>query len=359
MRLVYLDEIKGHEMAANNIIDIQGRLLIGKGARVKLSYLNKLLEAGINSIYIEDDISEGIEIESVLCEQTKQMGKIILESEMSRFMRKREIDLNVISKVSSLILNEILTNRTSLINAKDIKLKDELLFSHSINVCALTVFMCIKMGMEHSRIQSIGTGALLHDIGKMLIPSETLNKPGSLTKEEEEEMFLHPLFGYEALKDDVTVNPITKMVVYMHHEKIDGTGYPHGIKGDKIHESAKITAVCNAFDSLTTDKPYRKAHSIADVIEFLHTVSGLFYEKQYVDEFLKHIPMFPPGTIVLLNSGVIGIVVRNNENSFWRPVVRLLYNTKNKVKYGPNKEVDLMKDLTLKIEREVRYNQEG
>jgi len=355
MRLVLIDELLGNEIAACDLLDINDRILLTKGSRIKLSYLNKLESIGIYQIYIEDEISEGIKSEGLLCEKTRREAKVTIEKELTKFAEKKEFDINVINKVTHIIINEILLNRVDLINLKDIRLKDSYLFSHSISVCTLAVYLCMKMGFDHAKTQSIGTGCILHDFGKLLIPKEILYKSTELSKEESIELRKHPLYGYEALKDEPTIMPITKVIIYMHHEKLNGSGYPNGLSADKIHDSAKICSICNKFDSLTSDLPYRKSFSTSYAVEYLTSTSGLYFDSKFVTEFLKHIPIYPQGSIVLMSNGIISIVVKNNPEHLTRPIVRYLYNPKNKIKYK-NREVDLMEELTLFIDSEIIFN---
>lgn len=355
MRLISIDELKGNEVTACNVNDVDGRILLTKGSRIKLSYIEKLDSLGIYQLYVEDAISENIRAEGLLCEETKQEAKKAISTEMQKYAKKREFDVAVINKITNIIINEILLNRVDLINLKDIKLKDEYLFSHCINVCSLAVFMGLKLGFSHSKIQNIGTGCILHDFGKLLIPSEILKKTSPLTAQEYVEMKKHPLYGYEALKDDPTIRPTTKVIVYMHHEKVDGSGYPNKLKGDKLHDSVKICSICNKFDSMTSKLPYRKPFSVSYAIEYLYSTAGIFFDKTLVGEFLKYVPIYPSGTIILLNNGIIAIVVKNNTSNLLRPIVRYLYNPKNKIKYK-DREVDLMEELTLSIEQEVVFN---
>ncbi len=355
MRLVSLDEIKGNEILAKSVIDISGRVLLSKGIRVKLSYLNKFAELGISCIYIEDKISEGIEIEDVLCEETRLQAKEIVQNEIQRYLKSGDINTDGIQQIVNTILHEVLNSKTDLLNLKDLKIKDEYTFSHSVNVCILSVFLAIKAGLDHDKVHSIGTGCLLHDFGKILIPAEILQKSGKLTAEEYDEMKKHTIYGYEAIKSEFNICPTTKVVVLLHHERIDGSGYPYGYTGDKIHESAKICAICDVFDAMTSDRIYRKALSITDAVEFLYCTSGIYFEKGLVDEFLSHVPIYPSGTVVLLNNGLIGIVLKNNKTNLTRPIVRMLLNPKTKMKYN-NYVIDLMEDLTLKIEREIKMD---
>jgi HD-GYP domain-containing protein (c-di-GMP phosphodiesterase class II) len=357
MRLVSIEEIMGNEIAATDVLDVNQRVLLARGTRIKLSYLNKLENLGIYQVYIEDEISEGIKVEGILCQKTKIEAKKNLEVEMENFKKKKEFDIATIENINNIIVNEILLNRVDLINLKDIKLKDEYLFSHCINVCALTVFLCMKMNLNRTQIQNIGTGSLLHDFGKLMIPNYILQKESKLTKEENIELRKHPIYGYEALKNDPVIRPTTKVAILMHHERIDGSGYPNKLKGNKIHDLVKICSICDKFDSMTSDMPYRKSISVSDTIEYLQSTAGIYFEKKFVDEFLKYVPPFPPGSIVLLNNGIVAIVIKSNPASVLRPVVRYLYNPLNKIKYN-NYNVDMMEELTLKIKGEIKFNKE-
>lgn len=348
MRMVGTDELTGDEVLAQQIIDSTGRVLLSRGNRIRLSYLNKFSELGIYRVYIEDGISEGIEVEGILCDETKNKAMSIVQGEMSRYLKSKDVNVYEIQKITNTILQEVLANKSGLINLKDIRVKDEYTFSHSVNVCALSVLLATKLGFSQDKVQSIGAGCLLHDFGKMLIPATILNKPGKLTDEEFAEIKKHPVYGYEAVKKDFTVSPVTKVVILMHHERLDGSGYPSGLMSDKIHESAKICSICDVFDAMTSDRVYRKAMSISYAVEYLHSTGGIHFEKEYVKEFLKNVPIYPAGTLVLLNTGVVGIVMKNNRESLIRPIVRLLYNPKTKIKYN-NLTLNMMEDLTTSI----------
>ncbi len=356
MRLVSVNDLSGDEILARPIMDISGRRLLSQGVRFRLNYLNKLNEIGISSIYIEDEISEDIEVEDVLCDVTRLHAKQIVSEELTRFYKSKEIDTEKIQKTTGMIIEEVLSNKNDLINLRDIRIQDEYTFSHSVNVCILSTLLASKLGLPYDKIKSIGEAGLLHDFGKMLVPSEILNKPAKLTPEEFEEAKKHTIYGYNTLKGDPNIKPTVKVAVLMHHERLDGSGYPLGITGDKIHYSAKICAICDVFDAMTSCKIYRNALSISDAVEFLHSTAGIYFEKEYVDVFLKHIPIYPNGTLVLLNNGLIGIVIKNNKANLTRPVVRMLYNPKTKTRYGKDFVVDMMIDLTIKIEREIRMS---
>ncbi len=352
MRIIRLEDIKGNETIAKSIIDMDGRVLLSKGVQIKLHYLNKLKEFGIDQIYIEDKISEGIVINDVLCDETRIKAKKIVQEEAIRFVRNKELDYVKIQGVVNEIFDEILFNKDIINGLKDIRLKDEYTFAHSVNVCVLSILLANKSMLNREKVKSIGTVGLLHDFGKMLISNDILNKPGILTDKEFEEVKNHPINGYNILKSDVTIPSTVKVGVLMHHERVDGAGYPLGLAGDNIHYSAKICGLCDVYDAMTSDRVYKKAIPPSKALDFLSDNADSMFGREYVDNLLKLIPMYPVGTVVKLNNSIIAIVVKLNAVKFNRPQVRCLFNPITREKFS-NVIIDLSKDLSVAIENEV------
>jgi len=354
MRHVAIQDVSGEEILAQPIYDIDGRRLLNRGIRLKQGYIQKLYEKGIFSVYIEDSISEGIEIDEALCSKTRMKAKQAVCQELNRLSKNKELNISYLRDIVNGIVEEVLSSHNDLINLKDVRLQDEFTFAHSVNVCALSTMLASRLGYNKEKIKNISLGALLHDFGKVLIPISILQNEGNLSPEETHELNRHPLYGYNLLKDDSSVNSTSKISILMHHENLDGTGFPMGLSGDKIHYSARIISICSLFDSITCDRRYKNALCTSDAVEYISCSSGTGLDTKFVNEFLNMIPIFPNGTLVLLSNGLIGIVVSNNSKSLTRPVVRLLYNPKTKARYGKNYIVDLMKDLSMKILREIQ-----
>ena len=249
MRLVALDQINGKEVLGKPILDVDGRKLLNSGVSLRPAIIQKLYEKGISSIYIDDDISEGIEIDSILCEETKTHAKIIVREEMQRLSQKKTMDYSKLSGVVDKILDEILSRKIEMVNVKDIRMQDEQTFAHSVNVCVMAIALASKLSLTIPKIKSIAMGALLHDIGKALLPASLLHKTDALTDSETAEMQKHPVIGYNLIKDNPYTSATTKVSVLMHHEHINGNGYPMKLSGDKIHYSARILTVCDEFDT--------------------------------------------------------------------------------------------------------------
>lgn len=356
MRLVGIDKVSGDEVLAKAIFDIDGRKLLNAGVSLRPAIVQKLYEKGVSSIYINDDISEGIEIDNLLREETKNHAKLIVRNEMNMLSNKKEMDYSKLSGVVDNILDEILSRRVEMINVKDIRMQDEQTFAHSVNVCVMSIALATKLSLPVSKVKSIAMGALLHDIGKALLPPALMNKTDPLTESEMAEMKKHPIIGYNLIKDNADTPATTKVAVLMHHEHINGGGYPMNLMGDKIHYSARIITVCDEFDTAVNDRKNDRVLRTTDAVEYLIGASGHVFDKSIVDEFIKMVPIYNEGSIVLLSNGTLAIVVKNNPINLTRPVVRAFYNPKTKIKYSKLHIIDLRTELSIKILREIKVN---
>lgn len=356
MRLVSLDQINSTEVLGKAIFDVDGRKLLNSGVSLRPAIIQKLYEKGISSIYIDDDISEGIEVDCLLCEETKTHAKLIVREEMHRLSQKNTMDYSKLSGVVDTILDEILSRKIEMVNVKDIRMQDEQTFAHSVNVCVMSIALASKLSLTVPKIKSIAMGALLHDIGKALLSPSLLNKTDALTESEMTEMKKHPVIGYNLLKDNPDTPATTKVSVLMHHEHFNGNGYPMNLTSDKIHYSARILTVCDEFDTAINDKKNENVLRTTDAVEYLIGASGHVFDKSIVDEFIKMIPIYSEGSIVLLSNGIVAIVVKNNPVNLTRPVVRAFYNPKTKTKYNKLHIIDLRTELSIKILREIKSN---
>ncbi len=356
MRLVSLDQIDGAEVLGKAIIDVDGRKLLNSGVSLRPAIIQKLYEKGISSVYIDDDLSEGIEVDSLLREETKTHAKLIVREEMQRLSHNNTMDYSRLSGVVDTILDEILSRKIEMINVKDIRMQDEQTFAHCVNVCVMAIALSTRLSLTVSKIKSIAMGALLHDIGKALLPASLLNKTDAFTESEMVEIKKHPIIGYNLLKDNADTPATTKVAVLMHHEHINGNGYPMNLTGDKIHYSARILTVCDEFDTALNDKNNDNFLRTTDAVEYLIGASGHVFDKSIVDEFIKMIPIYNEGSIVLLSNGIIAIVIKNNPVNLTRPVVRAFYNPKTKTKYSKTHIIDLRTELSVKILREIKSN---
>ncbi|GAB6181424.1 hypothetical protein JCM14036_27430 [Desulfotomaculum defluvii] len=216
---------------------------------------------------------------------------------------------------------------------------DPYTYVHSINVALLSVLVGLEMGYNRQGLADLATGALLHDLGKLLIPKDILNKPGSLTPREFTIIKNHPLIGMNIIMPLVDSREFVT-TVRQHHERWDGKGYPDGIKGDEIHPNAQIIAVADVFDALTTDRPYRPGFPPYHAVEIIMKGEGQEFSPRVVQAFLKTVVLYPENTRVTLNTGEVGMVVGVPTRSPTRPRIKVIYSP-----YEQNSEYEQIIDL--------------
>jgi HD-GYP domain-containing protein (c-di-GMP phosphodiesterase class II) len=211
--------------------------------------------------------------------------------------------------------------------------------------------MCgISLSYHDLKLKELGIGALLHDIGKTKIDISILNKEEDLTREEFIEIKKHSEYGFNILRQYPDVSLLSAHIAFQHHERWDGKGYPRQLDGDKILEYARIVAVADVYDALLADRPYRPSYSVSQAITILQRMSGIYLDPECVTALIANIAIYPIGSIVELNSGDIGIVVDNNKETPNRPILKIVYDTKNQRMIRPH-EVDLSKLSTVVIRK--------
>ena len=218
------------------------------------------------------------------------------------------------------LLRTIEKNNAVAININELKTSDEYTFKHSVDVATIAMVIARRRGWERHEIMEVGEAGLLHDIGKMRVPQEVMNKPTRLTDEEFEIVKNHSLYGYEMVKDNREVSDAIALGILQHHEKIDGSGYPFGAKASQIHPYAKVISVADIYDALVTERPYKKGYSNNDAISILMTMTNEL-DMDNLQAFLSAIILYPVDSQVCLSNGEIAQVVRRNPNLALRPVV--------------------------------------
>lgn len=231
----------------------------------------------------------------------------------------------VVSVVEDVAMS-IERNRNALLRVLRLKTKDEYTYLHSVAVCALMVNLARQLGLDRETAAELGTAGLLHDIGKVAVPSDVLNKPGRLTAEEYALAQTHPLQGYRLLGEVDGIPAAALDVCQHHHEKIDGTGYPHGLREEQISLAARMAAICDVYDAVTSDRPYKNAWSPLEAITRMQQWTGHF-DPQLLFSFMLSIGVLPPGTVVQLQEDRLGVIVEGGRHAT-RPKVLVFYSTR-------------------------------
>lgn len=340
MRRISVERVREGMVLAKAIYSIDGNILLNAGIKLKESYISKFKEIGITEIYISDNLSFDIVINDVITDETRFEARMAVKKAMDGVMSGNTLDVKPVRNIVGKIVEELLSAEDAVINLQDLKTVDNYTFSHSANVCVLSTITGISLGYDAVRLKELALGALLHDIGKIRIPNEILNKPGPLTPEEYEIIKKHTKYGYEILKQSMDTSSYTSYIALTHHEKYNGEGYPLGLKGKEIHEFSRIVSVCDVYDAMTSNRVYRKRINISEAVEYLVSLGNHHFDYEIVRKLLEHISVYPLGSYVSLSTGETAIVVDNNKKYPNRPVIRLIKDPDG-VEYEHFNELDL------------------
>nr|WP_152945113.1 HD-GYP domain-containing protein [Desulfofundulus thermobenzoicus] len=314
-----------------SIYNSRGRLLVAAGTVLGRGYIRRLKAHGVPAVYIDDGLLPGVCVEDVISDdvrvQAMKQVRLLLEEEPQGAPAGRAlIRVQEIAQAVNEIIDELLSRESVVVNLADIRSLDDYTFGHSVNVCVLSLITGITLGYGREELFRLGMGAVLHDIGKVRVPEEILNKPGPLTGEEFEVVKQHTVCGYELLQCLSGVGHAPACVALQHHERHDGQGYPEGLRGDEIHPFARIVAVADVFDALTADRVYRRALPVHEAWEMLAGSGGFLFDFRIVRAFLYNVAAYPVGTVVALSSGEIGVVVETVRGLSRQPRVRVLFD---------------------------------
>ncbi|MGL6069888.1 HD-GYP domain-containing protein [Craterilacuibacter sp.] len=257
----------------------------------------------------------------------------------------QQVELEKMEPAVARMTQSILRNNGALLSLCRIKNKDDYTFRHSVSVGALMVSFCNAMGMDKQTIHLAGIGGMLHDIGKMKIPDAILNKPGKLTEDEFGIIKCHVVESEQILQATHGISELSILVASQHHERHDGSGYPAGLKGAEISELGQMAAIVDVYDALTSDRCYHKGMPPTDALRKIYEWSKFHFNPKLVQAFMRCIGIYPVGTLVLLKSGRLAVVIEQNDTSLAAPKVKVFFSTKSNVHIRPE-IVDLSRGMT-------------
>lgn len=235
----------------------------------------------------------------------------------------------------------LLRHPDALISLARLKNADDYTYMHSVAVCALMLATARQLGLSEDYIRLAGIAGLLHDVGKLTIPDSILNKPQKLSDTEIERVKLHPEAGGAILRQSPDVDALVLDVCLHHHEKADGSGYPHRLAGNQISLFAQMGAVCDVYDAVTSNRPYNRGWDPAEAIQRMSTWKGHFDQRVF-QAFVKSVGIYPVGALVRLKSGRLAVVIEQNPKSLLTPKVRVFFSTRSNLPLEQN-VVDLAK----------------
>lgn len=255
----------------------------------------------------------------------------------------KAIDVAPMEKLAADINKSILSNPNALQCLSQIREKDKYLLEHSVNVGILMSIFSTFLGYDKKTVQELTTGALLHDIGKIRVSDRVLHKPGKLLPDEWEEMKRHVVYGQEVLAQSPGISDIAKSISALHHERLDGTGYPNGVAGENIDVYGRLAAIVDVYDAVTATRCYHQGMSPFKAMKLLVSMAGTHFDKELVYSFIRCMSVYPVGTLLELDNGLLGVVIEANIEAPNKPLLRIFYNLAQKLPEKPV-ELDLTKD---------------
>lgn len=395
MKKVKVKSLKGNEILALPIVTDGGTVLIHADVELKPELINRAIRLGIKSLYIKDypeevinkenynhivisseddydDVyNEGQDVSDSECadvknekkteynnkyienhiykvEETAINSRTIIKDVLEKHIYRHNSDLKVIGEQAEKIIESVIEEPEVITNITEMRNISTDMYTHCINVCALSTIMALRLKMSEKQVRNISIGAILHDIGLRYIKVPYMNTNETyMNVKDALEYKKHTIFGYSSLQDEGCIPDIAKEIILLHHERIDGKGYPFQHKGDKIKTEVKLVSLCDDFESLISGVGSTKL-KIYEAIEYIKANQGIKYDATITDKLLESVAVYPVGINVITSEGEMGVVVRQNHKFTDRPVIKMLKHADGSP-YNDDVEKDLMKYLTLFI----------
>ncbi|WP_442596603.1 HD-GYP domain-containing protein [Neobacillus sp. D3-1R] len=344
MRLVSIHNCEEGLILAKPILDSTGRILLNQGSTLSSTFIARLKMMNIPFLYVQSELTSDIEVNKTISPQirlnTSSKLKEVFSSITDQKASKKEAIGRVrlikdLSTVFEQMMKDLNSSDSLLDLLSDMQTPGNAIFEHSINTCLYSISMGKQLKMKENELHLLGMGALFHDIGKLSLPEDS----------DQSELRKHPEVGFDMLRKQ-DMHLLTAHCAYQHHENVDGTGFPRGLKGNQIHIFAKIISVAEAFDHLVMKKSFLPHEAMEMILARCYTR----FDPEVVEAFKNSIAIYPIGLTVLLNTGETGVVIGNNANFPQRPKVRL-FKDKSGQKLKEFIDINLMTSLSTMIVR--------
>lgn len=299
-----------------------------------------------------DAASEALKAKAIYKEATG-----VVRTMMEDVRLGQQMDVARVDPVAERMIQSVFRNQYAFNGISRIKTKDDYTFMHCVSVAGLMVTFAKTLGLDEETMHQVAVGGLVHDVGKIMVPDKVLNKPGKLTDDEFVVMKDHVTHSREILADNEGISDIARDVALLHHERVDGTGYPLGLKGDEISLIGKMAAIVDVYDALTSIRVYKSAWDPAMALKKMLEWSSTHFDRALVEKFIRCLGIYPLGSLVELESGKLGIVTDQGAEML-KPKIRVIYNVKKRC-YVRVTDMDLAKEAHDRIVSTVmptKYN---
>jgi len=334
---VSLQDVLPGMKTGQNIYSVDGQFLLAAGTILTVPHIESLHKWEVPFVYADLGFLPAGTIQPVISPLTRE--KVVRELEnflvrsrhSSHLARTRQMEESVVN-----LVDDILRNQSRLVNLAEMRQYDDYLLAHSLGVGLLSVITGVNLGWTREKLLQLGVAALLHDVGKVRVPRGILLKPGPLDRREWLEVQKHPLYALDILEEE----PAIMEAASQHHENLDGSGYPYGLHNGAIGEFARVIAIADQYDAMTTDRVYRRAVPVNEVLELIYASGGSRFELQFVRSFIQSITAYPVGSVVELNDQSVGVVMENFPGLPLYPRVRILQEADRRPALRPQ-EIEL------------------
>lgn len=329
---VYIDTERGIDEA-----DAHTQQEVEQQNQSKLNRAGQLDMASAGTVSVEEELFKATKLHN--------KAKGIMTNVLSDIKFGKPLETEGFDDLADGMIDSVVRNHNALACLGRIREKDNYLMEHSINLAVLMGIFAKAMKIDRETMHQAMVGALLHDIGKIMVPDNILHKPGKLDDNEFARMKQHVVFSRELLKKTPGIHPLTVNVAAQHHERIDGSGYPEGLTGCQICREGKMVAITDVYDAITADRCYHKGLAPTAALKKLLEWSGTHLEENLVHKFIRSMGIYPVGSLVLMDSGRLAVVIEASEKDQTRPIVKTIYHTRLK-QYIPAEIIDLSNNKT-------------
>ncbi|WP_309122451.1 HD domain-containing phosphohydrolase [Paenibacillus sp.] len=360
MRLVTIESCAPGMKLGKAVLTEHGQVLLGYGYELTQPVILRLRNMGIHQLYIDDPRTDDIVVEETIREETRRLVHGSLQQCMD-YVRAggpagggRVVTFSrlVSDSVNSIVDDVVLNRNMPIVHIRSTAATGDKLEHHfvnnALNVSVFATKLAMAEGASADELRTVCAAALFHDIGKLLVPQELLSKRTRLSDEDLRTLRRHAELGYRLLKNDGSVSLVAAQCALQHHERVDGLGYPFGLRGSDIHPYAKLIGMIDAYDALVSHRSYRNAMLPHEAMDYLYANVESAYDRGKVEQFRNKVAIFPPGTAVTLNTGEKGVVSRLDSSCLQRPTIRVLTNPNGEELKTPY-ELQLAKHLNIMI----------
>lgn len=341
MQKILIDDISPGTIVAKDIFNSYGTMLVPKGTVIMEKFKKQLEDSGIKEVFTEEGLSKDsifiedeqkkLPVADIINEKTRAQAHMQVKKIMIRYSAHSHINVDKIHKTVENIVEQLLSKKEIVFTLTQLRSIDDYTYEHSVNVSVLSIIVGIDMGMPKETLNKLGMGAMLHDIGKAVIPDIVLKKPSRLTSSEFDEIKKHTEYGYEILSS-INLPEEAACIALHHHEKYDGSGYPLKLKGDKIPIFSRIVAIADVYDAISNDRVYKKKFSPDKVYRQIAQLGSTHFDPEIMERFVTHLTLYPNGSGVILNTNHKGIVIGQNKLLPQSPVVRIFRKDRSDLK---------------------------